>query len=567
MILNMIPNIRMMTAHLAALLVLAALLFAGVQAAMAKENTMTMSLSLLTYENDEYATDPTISSKIVEGAGKKNFHYFTHYAPLIEQDTDGNIIPWLAESYEISDDHNAITFHLRKGITFADGAPFNASIAKFNIDRILGYGLRDKTRLTLCAPVMYYDSSEAPDEYTLKVQFTQGWLNIARDLTDLSDYYLFISPWDVDPAWDVKGILKPEKMYNGLGSYYVDENETIPKEKVVLKRRHSWRDDLDFHRPRMDKIVLTCITDSQTAVMALKKGEIDFISRYDRPSLESLLDLKDNPDIAIYSRPSSRTYIISTAYWKEPFNGSNGILLRKAINYALNREEIVKGAFFGYATPATDTMYLSPLLPDVPECCNKGYDCNIDKAKQILSDAGWNDTDGDGILDKNGKSLKDLKLIITSSSSLNWMPDVALMIQSQLRRVGMDVKIQTLESKILSESIKNGDFDLQLDYTRPNPMAFQLKMFNSSLILYGYGTYANENNTLGKLVYEAGVATSEEERDEYVCQACDILYEDAGTIPLVHPMEYTVMSSKIKGYEFRPGYGETEHIEECWTEE
>ncbi len=553
-------------ACLAALLLLATILSAGVQTAVAaEEQTLIMSEGLVYYEN---ATDPTISNEIVPGAGWNYAHYYTHYAPLIEKDTDWNIIPWMAESYEVSDNHDAITFHLRKGIKFADGTPFNASVAKFNFDRILGYGLRDKTLLTLCAPVTYYDSSETLDEYTLKVQFTRGWLSIARDLTDYHGYYAFISPWDVVPAWDIKGVLKPEKMQNGLGSYYVDENETIPKEKVVLKRRHSWRDDLDFHKPKMDKIVLTHIADPTIAVTALKKGEINFINRAYSTPLESMFELEKNPDISIVRRPSSKTYYISTAYWKEPFNGSDGILLRKAINYALDREEIVKGAFFGFATPASDTMYLSPRLPDVPECCHKGYDYNIDKAKQLLSDAGWKDTDGDGILDKNGKSLKDLELVIASSGSLNWMPATALMVQTQLKKIGINVKIQSLEKSVRKESITNGDYDLLFDGTPSQQMTFQLKEFNSSLLESGISPprYANENNTLGKFVYEAGIATHEEERDENVCRTCNILYEDAGTIPLVHPMEYAVMGSKVKGYEFGPSMGLYEHVEECWIE-
>lgn len=561
---TMNSNFGKMAARIAGLLVLAALLCAGVQAAVAEEEqTLIMSLGSMTYE---HATDPTIYSEIVPGTGWSYPHYYTHYAPLIQQDTNGNIIPWMAESYEVSDDYDSITFHLRKGIKFADGTPFNASVAKFNFDRILGYGWRMERYLTLCAPITYYDSSEALDEYTLEVHFTQGWLDIARDLTHPSCYYGFISPWDVEPAWDIKGTLKPEKMYNGLGAYYVDENETIPNEKVALIRRHSWRDDLDFHKPKMDKIVLTVIADPQTAVMALEKGEINFIN-FAKPSLESLLELEKNPDITIKSRPSPRTYQIITAFWKQPFNGSDGILLRKAINYALDREEIAEGAFLGYATPATDTMYFSPLLPDVPECCHKGYDYNIDKAKQILSDAGWKDMDGDGILDKNSTSLKNLKMVITSQSGYDWMTDTALIVQSQLNKVGIDVTIQTLEWNVFQEAIKNGDLDLLLDYTTTDPMTFQLKDFNPSLILYGHGDYADENDTLGNIVYEAGIATSEEERDEYVCQACDILYEDAGTIPLVHPMDYAVMSSKVKGYEFGgSSWSQWEHAEECWIE-
>ena len=83
--------------------------------------------------------------------------------------------------------------------------------------------------------------------------------------------------------------------------------------------------------------------------------------------------------------------------------------------------------------PATDAMLLSPLKPDSPDCCHKGYDYDLDKAKKLLAEAGWNDMDGDGILDKNGKSLKDLDLVITSASDLAWQNDLALVVQSQLR--------------------------------------------------------------------------------------------------------------------------------------
>jgi len=83
-------------------------------------------------------------------------------------------------------------------------------------------------------------------------------------------------------------------MYNGLGPYYVDENESIPKQKIVLKRSHNWRDDYDFHRPKLDKIVLTLIADTNTAVMALE-GEIDLICRYWNAPLDAFPKLEENP--------------------------------------------------------------------------------------------------------------------------------------------------------------------------------------------------------------------------------------------------------------------------------
>lgn len=557
-------------ACIAVLLVLAALLCAGVQAAVAAEQTLTMSVG----EMGILGTDPTLdNTKSTDDSGWKYgcwqwYHLFTHGSPLITYDDRGKIIPWLAESYEVSDDKKIVTFHLRKGVKFADGTPFNASVAKFNVDRMLTYGYADLRKAF--DEIMNYDYSEATDEYTLKVHFTKGWLNVARPFAECRMYGGLISPNDVDPAWDIKGVLKSEKMYNGLGPYYVDENESISKEKVVLKRRTCWRDDLDFHKPKLDKIVLVLIKDPQTALLALEKGEIDYIYKYYTPPLDSLPALKENPKISIKEVPLPRMYFISTAWWKEPFNGTDGILLRKAICYALNREEMVEGAFNGFAMPATDSMGLSPnLRSDVPQCCGKGYEYDLDKAKSLLSEAGWNDTDGDGILDKNGKALKNLDFVISTSPSLSWQMDLAVVVQSQLKKIGIDVQIRALESAAYSDAnLKTGDFDLLMTYNMGANVAsaWELSGFNRKSKGYNISYYSNQNGTLESIVTAAQEASTEEERDRYLCQACNIIYEDAGIVPLVYRVDYAVMNSKVKGYEF----GETTRagrLEECWIED
>jgi len=562
--------IKRQAARLAALLVLAALLCAGLQAAVAaEEQTLTMSIGQMKYEN---ATDPTISRNLKPGVGDvQDYHYFTHQSDLIEFDGNGNIIPWMAESYEVSNDYKTVTFHLRKGIKFADGTPLNASVLKFNFDRIYTYGLIDfcgknGSNKPIC---VNYDYSEASDEYTFKIHLTRGWPDLAREIAISGAGGRLISPSDVVPAWDIQGTLKPDKMYNGLGPYYVDENESIPMQKIVLKRRHNWRDDYDFHRPKLDKIVLTLIADTNTAVMALEKGEIDLICRYWNAPLDALPKLEENPDISIKKGPETNMYYIWTAYWKEPFSGNDGMLFRKAICYALNRTEMAKGAFNGYAAPATDSIFLSPRRSDAPKCCGKGYDYDLDKAKQLLAEAGWNDSDHDGILDKNGKALKDLDLVISSASYLGWQKDIALLVQSQLKKIGINVKIRTVESSVYSELQKTrGDFDMIMGYQAGNSWSSAQELTNAfNRKGYFLNRYINENGTLEAIAENAKMAVSEEEWDKYICQAINILYEEAGMIPLVYQMQYAVMSSKVKGFElaFYSSYFK-DHFEECWIE-
>jgi len=571
MMLNMIPNIRTTAARFAALLVLAALLCAGVQAAMAAENEMTIAVGTAGGIDaiKNFGTDPTLAeAQFPDIGGRQDYQIYTHFSPLITLDGNSSIIPWMAESYEISDDYKTITFHLRKGIKFADGTQLNASILKFNFDRLILFGYKKNFETAKYSVAVYYDHSEALDDYTFKMHFNHSWQDMAFDLCHPRWYY-FISPLDVDPVWDITGTLEPDRRYNGLGPYYVDENESVPKEKVVLKKRNSWRDDLNFHKPKLDKITLVKIADPQVATMALETGEIDYICRYWNAPIDALPNLEKNPKISIKTNPDYKMYFIMTSYWKEPFSGTDGTNLRKAICYAMNRTEIADGAFYGYALPATDSMSISAQRPDAPKCCNKGYDYDIEKAKQLLSEAGWMDTDGDGILDKNGKALKSLDLVIVSD--LSWQKDTALMVKDQLKKVGIDIEIRIVEYGEWAEILEKGDYDLSLIYNQGKgfPISFAIKLFNLRTLTGSYNYYSSQDGTLETIVTNAQNSVNKEERDRYVCQACNILYDEAGIIPLVYEVQYAVMSSEVKGFEFGPTMiiYPLDHVEECWIKE
>lgn len=559
----------------AAFMLLTALLCIGLQTTVVAEDALNISIGTVKSLSMEYARDPTLSdSQFPDTGGQCRYHRYTNLAQLITLDGDGNVIPWLAKSYEVSKDYKTITFHLRTGVKFADGKEFNASVAKYNLDRIITYGWKDAfgSNGTMGANPLFvnYVSTKVLDNQTLKVQFSKGWSTMPQEFASVWHLGYVISPSDVVPSWDIKGIWKPKEMYNGLGPYYVDENESVPKEKIVLKKRNSWYDDLHFHEPKIDKITFIVIPDPQTRALALKKGEIDYIYRYWNPPFETLPELGKNSNVAIESRPNTMMYILATSWWKEPFNGTDGIMLRKALSYALDRNELVNGAFYGYALPATNSMFLSPLLPGFSDCCLKGYDFDLDKAKWFFEEAGWKDTNGDGVLDKGGQPLK-LRLLITSSDSLDysWQKDTALVMQSQLRRLGVDIQIQDMEYGAYQDEKKKGNYDLIFAWSFPRsyPQVKQLVndfSLQSSLSLKNY--YENQNTSLRSIVESARSTTSEEEQNKYICQACNILYDDAGVIPLVYQKEFAVMSKKVKGFQF----GSTEfldRLEECRTED
>jgi len=124
-------------------------------------------------------------------------------------------------------------------------------------------------------------------------------------------------------------------------------------------------------------------------------------------------------------------------------------------------------------------------------------------------------------------------------------------VQSQLKKIGINVKIRTVESSVYIELQKTrGDYDMIMGYQVGNSWSSAQELTNSfNRKGYFLNSYINENGTLEAIAENVKMAVSEEERDKYVCQATNILYEEAGAIPLVYQMQYAVMSSKVKGFE------------------
>ncbi|HOT07382.1 MAG TPA: ABC transporter substrate-binding protein [Methanotrichaceae archaeon] len=568
----MLEAVMMLTkrelANIATIWLIAALLCAGPNVASASfesESVMTVGIQTLKdFPGERFGTDPTKSNTRFEDGGIcVGQHRYTHLSPLIELDGKGNVIPWLASSYSVSDTHDTLTFKLRDGVKFPDGTELNASIVKFNLDRIITNGWSvELGRQPLFAN---YETSAAIDERTLEVRFKKGWLELPFDFAGQRYIGYFINPLDVDPAWDINGTLRHEKRYNGLGPYYVDEDESIQKEKVVLKKRSSWYEDLDFHKPRLDKLIFKVISDPQARVIALESGDIDLIYRYWNAPLDSLPKLEKNRWITIRSAQDTMMYILATSWWKEPFNGIDGIKLREGLCYSIDREAIARGAFNGYAVPAKDSMYLSPQLPGFPECCRKGYYYDIDKARKLYQEAGWIDTDSDGVLDKNGKPLQ-MDIIICSSDRIHER-DLALLLKSQLEKVGVSLVIHDMDLGAWIEARNKGDFDLCPTWS----FSPYRSMTQSLADRFGrdneyINAYENKERSFRDLIRTTQLADNEDDVQSYCCQICEILYADAGVIPLVYRKNYAVMNSNVKGYEFGSGEG-SDRLEECWIEE
>lgn len=337
------------------------------------------------------------------------------YDFLVTFDEKLNIKPGLAAEWTTSKDGTVWTFQLRKGIKFHSGAEFDANAVKRNFDRILAGGT---LRTSFFEP--FLKEVKVVDKYTVQfvTKFPYGPLlsNLAHSAGMIADMSV------VDKGENLKS--KP----SGTGAYMLQE--WVPGDYAAyVANRDYWKG-----KPKIDKLVLKIIPDDTTRTMMLKTGELDVAERISPFELEKL---SKDENVKINIVPSTNfTYL--------GLNTQGEILkdvrVRQALNYAVDREMICTKILKGMAQPANTC--LAPLTWGYARNV-KGYSYNPKKAKELLAQAGWKDTDGDGILEKGGKKLS---LTFWTTSGVYLMDvKVSEALQGYFKDVGFDVKLVTMD--------------------------------------------------------------------------------------------------------------------------
>lgn len=281
--------------------------------------------------------------------------------PLLRGDNDGNIYPWLAESYEIADDFSSITFKLEEGVRFHDGTDFNAEAAKWNLDILIAAGQQ------------YWDSVDVVDDYTIRVNLN-GWSNTI--LTTFRDDY---NSWMVSPtACEQNG---EEWMRNnpvGTGPFkFVSFDRDVSF--ITTKNTDYWREG----EPLLDAVEIIYVTDLMTQQATIQSGEADVLE------VEPGKIVTDLEAAGLES-----TGQISTVYTLIPdtFNADSPFVkkeVREAVEYAIDREAIAEA--FGYGQWEAPYQLPAPSSSAYDPDFKLGREYNPDKARQLLEQAGYPD--------------------------------------------------------------------------------------------------------------------------------------------------------------------------------
>ncbi len=361
---------------------------------------------------------------------------FAIYNGLVKFDENLNFKPDLATEWSVGDDGLTWTFKLREGVQFQDGTPFNADAVVKAYSRMLDKEI-NVGAYTLWSRI---DKVVKKDDYTVQVITKEpygGLLNVLAHGSALIPSPTAVEKYGKDYS------LNPV----GTGPYMLEKFD--PGTGLVLKRN----DNYFGGTPRYEKITFQYVADPSARIAALKSGQADVI---DAVPVEFADELKSNPQIDLITKPGLQVFGIG-------LNQNSKILqdadVRHALNYAINKEAIVKVLFKGY-----NTVLDSPLAPNTVGHVTSGdYKFNADKAKQLLADAGWK-LGSDGILEKNGQKMQ-----FTLKTPEGAYPNdvmIAETIQNQLKTIGVDVKINKVEKSTFWSGLKvaadKTDFDMVL---------------------------------------------------------------------------------------------------------
>jgi len=454
------------------------------------------------------------------------------YENLATYNKEGEIVPRLATSWEFSEDGKKVTFFLREGVQFTDGTKFDASVVKYNYDRIMDPEVACYNRDFHAKGI---ESVEVVDKYTVRFHLaSRNAAFIANHI--ITDETQIISPKSVEEyGYEDTGI-------NGSGTGPFKFVEYKEARHVKLVRNENYWGDV----PKLEGLTFKPIPERQSAVVELRTGGVDLLLGITKESLKTLSEEKDIV-ISKSPNPSIRGLWFQVKNFK-PFSNLN---VRKAFLYGLPKDMVVKSFLEGIAIPLDTLVPVKSWAydPDVP---TYGYD--VEKAKTLLEQEGWKDEDNDGIREKNGK---ELKFTVTS-------PDGRYLADKQIceaaahswSEIGAKVEIEVLEWGAWMSKIFGPEKTHDMVFMGWLQRALDPTLFMDDLAMTGnVGNVHNYSNpTLDAILEKASKIANQDIRKGLYYAAEQILYDEAMWIPLYNALGIAAYNDNLKEYQYSPYY-------------
>ena len=465
---------------------------------------------------------PLIMNGLNQGAHKLVFEGLVNYE-------NGKIIPGLAESWEFSEGGKRLTFHLRPGVTFHNGEPFNAHAVKTNLEFF-----NSNPNHSFLRGVSTIEKIEALDENTLSITYPAPYFAVLNDFC-APDVMVMVSPQTIE-----EGNYVTLNGTVGTGPYRYEE---FKKGEYTRFTRY---DSYWGPKPVYDEVIAKYIPESASRLKALQTGEIDIIFGSIFLSYDDYMQATSIPGIkGQVSENDIRTRNIAA-------NASGEMLadikLRQAVAHAIDKQTISEGLTYGHETPAVRLFPDGTPYSEVK--LNNIWDYDVETAGSLLDQAGWKLNPSTGVREKDGKTLS-LLFIYEEGVALN--KEIATTIKSQLAEVGIAVEIQGMEQMQWWKESYSGNYDLVI-WTPPSPYSLPHNhftgMLDSSAEMAAITKMADVEQ-VNAAIHEYLTTADTERVTEIFDYLLNYINDNVIDIPLTYTKELVVYNSeKIDSYTF-----------------
>lgn len=442
--------------------------------------------------------------------GDARFVWSLVYETLVRLDSDLNLTPGLAKSWESDETGRIWTFHLQEGVKFHDGTAFNADAVVYS------YGDRTYVAKT---KTLLLEKVEKIDDYTVRFTCVKP-SPLPTYLTHIA--WPIASPSSVDAEGKFTGPI-------GTGPFKFEKQ--LKDQEIVLVRNDDYRGE----KPRLDKVVYKVIPDASTRMLALSAGDIDMSIKVPEWDIK---ELEKDPDITIHRKLSTFTDFMQFNCAQAPFDD---VRVRQAVAWAIDTEGIVNSVLDGVNVAARGRAY-SPVMmystDDLPL-----YSADVNRARDLLAEAGYADSDGDGILEKDGQPLQ-IDILISVWTARQQREAEAC--QAQLAKAGIKAELQILETAAMDQKEKAGDFDaiLRSGFYVWGPYPHHVRIHTSKNMKSHYQSEAYDS-----LVAQAEASLDEAEKARLYKEIQTMILAELPAFYLVHEEKVVATRNNVKGYQ------------------
>ena len=491
--------------------------------------------------------------------------------------------PLLArELPEVSPDRLSYTYRLREDVSFSDGVPLTAEDVVFTIKAIR------HPRVNAAPQRNYYNSvadAVVVDPHTVRISlgevyFLNDWQlggisPIPRHYYDPDNLLDGISVAELNHWDDLSPAMKERaerfaKKFNesfnrspvGPGALVLEDpaRDYVTGEKIELRHRAGYFAPGQplLGDPWVDRVVYRVINDFDAALAARKAGAIDFMGLRPVQYLKQTNDPRfDEHSVKHVDRAGSYTYI----GWNQKRAIFQDKRLRQALSHLVDKQNVCDKLLLGLAEPVE-----SPIYPGRPEFNSALEPWSFDpaKAKALLTEAGWSDTDGDGILDKDIDGARvPLRFEIVSNSGNDDRKNLGLVVVDELKRAGVDASFRAIDWSILLEKVKSFDYDaVILGWTNSGTMPPDLyQIWHSSQAVAGGSNHISfKNEEVDHLLEAYRVEFDAAKRKALYDRVQEILYEEQPYTWVYAPKSLAAYDRRFRGVIWYPT-GSTQETE------